>query len=258
MPLESLASYPFMASLLMANPPARATFTLVAEIVLGLALLVGAGLARRKHYRAHRYWQSAVVLLNLALIATVMLPSFRESVLPELPSSLGLEDYGVAAAHGVLGLIAELLALYVLLAAGTNLLPERWRLTRYKLWMRSTLVLWWLALSLGSATYYLWYIQTSPLAAIGPRARERTVTLQDYRYQPKTLTVPVGTSVMWRDLQGTHTVHADRGAFRSSPLDPGHGFSYTFRQPGTYLYHCDFHGAPGGIGMAGRVVVVSR
>lgn len=247
-----------MASLLIANAPPRATFTLAAELVLGVALLVGAMLARRQHYRAHRYWQSAVVLLNLVLIVTVMLPSFRGSVLPELPSSLDLEYYGVAALHGVLGLVAEFLALYVLLAAGTNLLPERWRFRRYKLWMRSTLVLWWLALLFGSATYYVWYIQASPTTAPGARATGRTVTLRNYEYQPRVLTVSVGATVMWRDLQGMHTVHADGGAFRSSSLVPGRGFRYTFRQPGIYLYHCDFHGAPGGIGMAGRIVVVSR
>lgn len=245
-------------SLLIADALPHATFTLVAEIVMGVALLVGSMLARRQHYRAHRYWQSAVVLLNLALIATFMLPSFGGNVLPGLPSSLDLAYYGVAAVHGVLGLVAELLALYVLLAAGTNLLPERWRITRYKRWMRSTLVLWWLALLFGSATYYVWYIQTSTLAATGARAAGRTVTLTNYAYQPKSLTVPVGTTVIWRDLEGTHTVHADRRAFHSSPLVPGRGFSHTFREPGIYLYHCDFHGAPGGIGMAGRIVVVSH
>jgi hypothetical protein len=43
------------------------------------------------------------------------------------------------------------------LAAGTNILPQRFRFTRYKLWMRSAVVLWWLVLLLGLATYGRWY-----------------------------------------------------------------------------------------------------
>jgi len=46
----------------------------------------------------------------------------------------------------------------ILLAAGTDLLPEKFRMTRYKLWMRSVLFLWWIVLLLGLATYARWYV----------------------------------------------------------------------------------------------------
>jgi plastocyanin len=243
---------------LVIEAPARATFTLGAEVVMGFALLAGAQLARSGHYRLHQYWQSSVVLLNVVLIAAIMLPSFWQSVAPQLSSSLGLRYYAVVAAHGALGLLAELLALYVVLAAGTNLLPRRWRFTHFKSWMRATLLLWWLVLLLGMATYYVWYVQSSPIEVTRAGSSRRVVTLTNFRYQPKALSVAVGTTVIWHDLQGTHTVHADHGAFRSSPLTPGQAFRYTFRRPGIYLYHCDFHGAAGGIGMSGRIVVVSR
>src|SRR5580692_4885960 len=49
--------------------------------------------------------------------------------------------------------------LYILLAAGTGVLPRRFRLTRYKIWMRSALLLWWLVL--GWMTYAHWYVQRS-------------------------------------------------------------------------------------------------
>jgi hypothetical protein len=49
------------------------------------------------------------------------------------------------------------LGVYLLLAAGTSLLPKQLRLTRYKLWMRAALVIWWLVLLLGLATYIRWY-----------------------------------------------------------------------------------------------------
>jgi hypothetical protein len=45
-----------------------------------------------------------------------------------------------------------------LVSAGTSVLPEKLRITRYKVWMRSVLVLWWVVLLLGMATYTRWYV----------------------------------------------------------------------------------------------------
>ncbi|HXI84820.1 MAG TPA: hypothetical protein VNL17_12110 [Verrucomicrobiae bacterium] len=131
--------------------------TLVIETAMGVALVVGALLARRRYYRAHGWCQSAVVLLNLAVIAQSMVPSFRRQIVPEIPASLGEMHYAIAAVHGLLGTIAELLAVCVVLAAGTNILPKRLRFLRYKRWMRLTLALWWIELLLGLAMYVQWY-----------------------------------------------------------------------------------------------------
>jgi uncharacterized membrane protein YozB (DUF420 family) len=60
-------------------------------------------------------------------------------------------------AHGVLGAVAEVLGLYILLVAGTNILPLSWRFQRWKLWMRIELALWWVVLLSGIGTYYTWY-----------------------------------------------------------------------------------------------------
>ena len=87
--------------------------------------------------------------------------SFREQVSPKIPAKLGKSYVALATAHGALGGILELTALYVLLAAGTKLLPERFRIQRYKLWMRTVLAAWWLVLLLGVATYVRWYVQLS-------------------------------------------------------------------------------------------------
>jgi uncharacterized membrane protein YozB (DUF420 family) len=102
------------------------------------------------------------VLLNLALIAATMVPSFRQLVFPALPAKVGKPYYALAAAHAALGLAAQGAGLYVLLAVGTKLLPERLRIKRLKLWMRSVLVLWWIVLALGLATYVDWYIPRAP------------------------------------------------------------------------------------------------
>lgn len=131
---------------------------LVIEVLMGLALMGGMVLARRRRFKAHAWCQSAVVLLNLLVIGSFMAPSFHRGVVPGIPSHLGRSYYLLATLHGILGLTAELFGLHVLLVAGTKLLSERLRFTRYKPWMRVALVLWWLDLIFGLATYYRWYV----------------------------------------------------------------------------------------------------
>jgi uncharacterized membrane protein YozB (DUF420 family) len=137
--------------------PFIADLILLLEIAMGIALILGAWLARRKRFRQHAWCQSAVVILNLPVIALVMMPSFHARVLPKIPAKLGKAYYSLAAAHGILGIAAEIVALFILLSAGTSLLPEKVRITGYKAWMRSTLVLWWVVLILGMVTYVRWY-----------------------------------------------------------------------------------------------------
>jgi len=138
--------------------PLYANVTLLLETVMGVGLLIGALLARMRRFRAHAWCQSAIVLLNLAVIVLVMIPSFRVHVGPQIPLKLGKPYYALATAHAVLGTIAEIAALYILLAAGTSVLPETFRITNYKLWMRTVLVLWWIVLLSGLATYARWYV----------------------------------------------------------------------------------------------------
>ena len=134
-----------------------ADITLLLEMGMGVGLLAGALLARTGRIRFHAACQSAIVLLNLALIVLMMLPAFRRHVLPQLPGKIGKPYYGLATAHAALGGVAELGGLYILLAAGTSLLPEKFRIKRYKLWMRGVLFVWWIVLLLGMATYARWY-----------------------------------------------------------------------------------------------------
>jgi uncharacterized membrane protein YozB (DUF420 family) len=140
--------------------PRYADLVLLLEIGMGLGLLVGALLARRGKFRAHACCQSVIVLLNFAVIVLVMLPSFRTHVSPRIPLRLGKAYYAVATAHAALGSIAECAGLYILFAAGTKLLPNKLRITRYKLWMRMVLVTWWVVLVLGLATYARWYVRS--------------------------------------------------------------------------------------------------
>ena len=125
---------------------------------MGVGLLSGAWLARAGRFRQHAWCQSTIVLLNFAVIVLGMVPSFRVQVLPRIPAKLAKSYFALATAHATLGSVTEILGLYLLVAAGTQLVPEKIRLARYKFWMRGALVLWWLVLFLGFAAYARWYM----------------------------------------------------------------------------------------------------
>jgi uncharacterized membrane protein YozB (DUF420 family) len=138
--------------------PLYANLTLLLEIAMGVGLLIGALLARLRRFGGHARCQSVILLLNLAVIMLTMIPSFRAHVSPKIPLKLGKAYYALATAHAALGTITEIAGLYILLAAGTSVLPETFRITKYKLWMRTVLALWWVVLLLGLATYARWYV----------------------------------------------------------------------------------------------------
>jgi len=137
--------------------PRYSDLVLLLEIGMGVALLIGAVLARMKMFRWHAWCQSLIVLLNLVVILAVMAPSFHIRVAPKIPVKLGKAYYALATAHAALGSVAEIGGLYILISVGTNLLPQKFRMTDYKRWMRSVLVLWCLVLLFGVATYARWY-----------------------------------------------------------------------------------------------------
>ena len=59
--------------------PPDANLTLLLEIAMGVGLLIGAFLARRQRFGQHAWCQSVIVLLNLAVIVLVMIPSFSSA-----------------------------------------------------------------------------------------------------------------------------------------------------------------------------------
>jgi uncharacterized membrane protein YozB (DUF420 family) len=138
--------------------PWIADVTFLLELALGAGLLAGALLARAGRHRVHAACQSVIVLLNLMVIVLTMLPSFHRQVLPKLPGRIGKPYYALAAMHAALGGIAELGGLYILLAVGTTVLPEKFRIRRYKFWMRGVFFLWWIVLLLGVANYARWCV----------------------------------------------------------------------------------------------------
>ena len=78
-----------------------------------------------------------------------------------------------------------------------------------------------------------------------------------------TTTIPVGTTVRWTNNgEDNHTSTSDEEIWNSDDdfpmpagMQPGDQFIFTFTEAGTFPYFCEFHGAPGGIGMSGTVTV---
>jgi plastocyanin/uncharacterized membrane protein YozB (DUF420 family) len=258
------------------NAPWLASANLIAQLAMGAALLAGMWLARRKRFRAHGICQATVVILNLVPIFYYMLPVFRRGVLPNVPSKLNDSYYAVSTSHAALGTVAELLGLYIILVAGTNLLPQALRFKKWKRWMRAELIIWWLVIGLGIGTYFVWRgaeeqtvvpqavsaQDTNALASSAPQpqATPQTVTVQisNYSFEPQEMKIEAGATVIWQNNAGRHTVTADDGSFESVVLAPGEKFSRTFEREGRVSYYCSLHGAAGGKDMAGVVTVTPR
>jgi plastocyanin/uncharacterized membrane protein YozB (DUF420 family) len=97
---------------------------------------------------------------------------------------------------------------------------------------------------------------TSAVAGGSPPPLDSTIHEVKIKYVPRSLTVPVGTTVVWiNDEAPKHTVTADDGSFDSPTMAKGETFSQTFDEAGTWLYFCRFHGDAGSVGMSGTIVV---
>lgn len=72
------------------------------------------------------------------------------------------------------------------------------------------------------------------------------VNIQGFAFSPKVLTVTVGTTVRWTNKDtAPHTASSTSpaGIFNSGTLNNNQSFEFTFTQPGTYNYKCNFHGS---------------
>ena len=77
------------------------------------------------------------------------------------------------------------------------------------------------------------------------------ITIDNFTFTPKELTVAAGTTVKWVNHDDIpHTVVNKDKAFRSKALDTDDSFSYTFASAGTFDYFCALHPH-----MVGKVIV---
>jgi plastocyanin len=68
------------------------------------------------------------------------------------------------------------------------------------------------------------------------------VGIDNFNFMPKSLAVPVGTTVTWTNHDDVpHTVTSRDKKFTSQALDTDERFTFTFVEPGTYAYFCAIH-----------------
>ena len=74
------------------------------------------------------------------------------------------------------------------------------------------------------------------------KAPVAAVTIDNFSFNPKEITVARGTIVTWTNRDDVpHTVTSTQQKFRSKALDTGDQFSFTFTEAGTYPYFCSVH-----------------
>ena len=68
------------------------------------------------------------------------------------------------------------------------------------------------------------------------------ITIDNFTFTPKDLTVAVGTTVKWVNHDDIpHTIANKDKAFRSQALDTDDSYSFTFTSAGTFDYFCGLH-----------------
>ncbi len=88
-------------------------------------------------------------------------------------------------------------------------------------------------------------------AAGNTSPKEVNVSIVNFKFDPGTITVDVGTRVTWTQLDETIHDSTSKTKVWSSPiLNKGEKYSYTFTKTGTYEYWCSIHPE-----MLGKVVV---
>ncbi len=80
--------------------------------------------------------------------------------------------------------------------------------------------------------------------AAGERAKPQThtVTIEGMRFQPESLTIARGDTVVWvnNDLV-PHTATSEAGSFDSQIIQPEKSWTFTASKKGEFAYTCTFH-----------------
>lgn len=79
-------------------------------------------------------------------------------------------------------------------------------------------------------------------APSGEAVRAEKVEIVNFAYEPDPVTIQEGGKVTWLNQDSApHTATADDGSFDTGTLEEGKLKSETFKEPGTYAYHCTIH-----------------
>jgi plastocyanin len=68
------------------------------------------------------------------------------------------------------------------------------------------------------------------------------LTIDNFTFNPGTVTIPVGTKIVWENNDDIpHSIVESTGKFHSAALDTEDKFSFTFDKIGTFEYFCGLH-----------------
>jgi uncharacterized membrane protein YozB (DUF420 family) len=135
----------------------RSDAALILILISMILLTIGWQLKVHGHEKLHCRIQAAAVILNTAVVATVMIKIFLVIILPGIPAKLFEGSYGITALHGLVGAISALFGIYVVLSA-YRLIPRALRFKNYKIFMGTSYLLYLLSTVLGVAVYIVVYI----------------------------------------------------------------------------------------------------
>ena len=83
------------------------------------------------------------------------------------------------------------------------------------------------------------------------KAQNMEIKVDNFTFNPDTLTVPVNSAITWVNKDDIpHVIASTDGVFKSKALDTDQQYSFTFTKAGTYPYFCAIHPK-----MVGKIVV---
>jgi plastocyanin len=79
-------------------------------------------------------------------------------------------------------------------------------------------------------------------APSGEAQKSEKVQIVEFSYEPDPVVVQAGGKVTWQNQDtAPHTATADDGSFDTGTIENGKLGSATFKEPGTFTYHCEIH-----------------
>lgn len=169
-------------------------------------MIAGFMFARRGKYRPnHKYTMITITVINWILIVFLMIVAYRFDVVSNIGQQPGNARYLIPTIHGVLGLVAQLLATYVIyrmlreerqVAAAKQRGEPKEKYSRYyfnnaKYFMRTVLSLWLITSLLGIFNYLIRYEVLPSFGGnpvVAPAATEEPAATDEPASTPEALT----------------------------------------------------------------------
>jgi uncharacterized membrane protein YozB (DUF420 family) len=131
--------------------------TLILMLVIAALFTVGLVMARRRHYKIHRWIQTSAATLNAVLVIWMMILPYRDFVIRDQGGPRPGIFYTVTSLHALIGAAAFTFGLFVTLR-GNELVPKPLKFNNYKGFMRVAYGLYMVATLVGVLVYITWFV----------------------------------------------------------------------------------------------------